>query len=98
MPCCFPCCLYIPLLLLLLLQKLEEGLQQGLYPPTREGFTLLCRHAKLIGQNCVRFNTKPPWHSIGKQFLKFTEQLVAYKGVQVDGLLPVVQPIQSRRR
>ncbi|GAX82344.1 hypothetical protein CEUSTIGMA_g9773.t1 [Chlamydomonas eustigma] len=72
------------------IEKIEEQLINGLYSATVEGFALICSHARLLGTNCIEYNTKhksSDWVKIGKRFLESVERIIKLAVVQVTPLL-----------
>jgi hypothetical protein len=70
------------------MQKLETNLHSGRYPPSREGFSDFCKHAKLIGLNAVQYNKDDRyWEPRSQKFLQGIEELIGYTKILLQGQL-----------
>jgi hypothetical protein len=70
-------------------QLIEENLAAGRYPATKDGWDALCRHARLIGRNCVDYNAgydNEFMIGIGKRFSKDAEELLSHNSGLVQAL------------
>ena len=57
------------------------------YPPTKEGFADLCRHAKLLGSNCVDYNEgDKEWVKLGRWMGKMVVDVIKYRQTQINNL------------
>jgi hypothetical protein len=64
------------------LQELEDRVQKNCFDSTKEGWGDFCRQARLIGENCIRYNKKnkaKEWQKLGTKFLDHTNKLIIYQ-------------------
>ncbi len=67
---------------------MQSLLDDGKYPLTEAGFEEMCRHARMLGKNCQKYNAGDrEWVKIGSDFSSLTENVIQYKEVQLQSVL-----------